>query len=386
MPPMTPSVVAGTSAWRISSDCVELCTTEIGGHLGPVAFLLKNRRIQPFAMAPWQREILPRETPPLLRVLRGDFFCLPFGGNGTPFRGERHPPHGETANERWQFRDLIAEGPARTLHLSLDTDERPGRVDKRITLINGQTVIYAQHVVSGMRGPMCFGHHAMIHFPDRPNSGLVSTSPFQFGQVLPVPFEDPAQGGYSALKAGAEFHSLEKVRTADGGTTDLSRYPARRGFEDLVLVASRPRRLAWNAVVFPQERYVYFALRDPSMLASTILWISNGGRHYPPWNGRHVNVMGIEDVTAFFHLGLAESAGRNHLQQRGIPTSVELNPRRPLEVNYIMGIAPIPAGFDHVADIRPAKAGVIEIRSRSGAAIRTQVDLKFLRGGTPSKA
>jgi len=383
---MTPSVVAGTSAWRISSDCVELCTTEIGGHLGPVTFMVRNRRIQPFAIAPWQREILPRETPPILRVLRGDFFCLPFGGNGSPFRGERHPVHGETANERWQFRDLIVEGPARTLHLSLDTDERPGRVDKKLTLINGQTVIYAQDIVSGMRGPMCFGHHAMLHFPDRPNSGLVSTSPFRFGQVLPLPFENPAQGGYSALKMGSEFRSLDKVKTADGSVTDLSRYPARRGFEDLVLVASRPRRFAWNAVVFPQERYVYFALRDPAVLASTILWISNGGRHYAPWNGRHVNILGIQDVTAYFHVGLAESAGRNHLQQQGIPTFIDMNPNRPLEVNYIMGIAPIPADFDHVADICHAKAGVIEIRSRSGAAVRTQVDLKFLRSRSAAKS
>ena len=50
---------------------------------------------------------------------------------------------------------------------------------------------------------------------------------------------------------------------------------------------------AWTAVAFPQQRQVWFALKDPRLLRATIFWISNGGRYYPPWNGRHRNVMGL---------------------------------------------------------------------------------------------
>ena len=32
--------------------------------------------------------------------------------------------------------------------------------------------------------------------------------------------------------------------------------------------------------------------------------IVNGGRHYPPWNGRHVNVLGVEEQTAKSVAGL----------------------------------------------------------------------------------
>jgi cobalt/nickel transport system permease protein len=39
----------------------------------------------------------------VLRVLRGDFFCLPFGGNATAWHGEKHPLHGETANREWRL-------------------------------------------------------------------------------------------------------------------------------------------------------------------------------------------------------------------------------------------------------------------------------------------
>ena len=73
---------------------------------------------------------------------------------------------------------------------------------------------------------------------DAPGSGLVSTSRFVYGQVFPKVFEAPENRGYSCLKPGAEFKSLQKVPTLTGETADLTRYPARRGFEDLVMLVS----------------------------------------------------------------------------------------------------------------------------------------------------
>jgi hypothetical protein len=113
------------------------------------------------------------------------------------------------------------------------------------------------------------------------------------------------------------------------------------------------------------------------VLRHTVLWISNGGRHYAPWSGRHTAVMGIEDVTGCFHLGLAESAKPNALSRRGHPTTLTLNPKKPTTVNYIFGVAAIPAGFDRVADIRAAKGG-IELVAASGRRARCALDLAFL--------
>jgi hypothetical protein len=315
-----------------------------------------------------------------LQILRGDFFCLPFGGNAKLFRGERHPVHGETANARWRFESL-EKGQDRTgLHLSLRTKVRPGRVDKRIFLIDGQNILYCRHVISGMSGPMNLGHHAMLKFPDEPGSGWLSTSRFVYGQVLPQPFESAEQGGYSCLKPGAEFSSLESVPMANGGKAELSRYPARRGFEDLIMLVSDDKsKMAWTAVAFPRERFVWFALKDPRVLRETVMWISNRGRHYPPWNGRHVSVLGLEEVTSYFHLGLAESAQPNAISAKGYPTCLHLNARKPLAVNYIMGVAKIPAGFDRVVSIQPlANDQAIALCSASGKRIETPVDLDFL--------
>ena len=264
------------------------------------------------------------------------------------------------------------------MELSLKTKVRAGRVEKRIRLVNGHSVVYQEHVVSGMSGPMSLGHHAMLKFPDREGAGRLSTSKVALGQVFVEPVEEPAKRGYSVLKPGAVFDDLETVPDITGATADLTRYPARRGFEDIVMLVAHPSvKVAWNAVAFPEEGYVWFALRDPRVLASTVLWISNGGRHYAPWNGRHVNVMGVEDVTAWFHYGLAESAEPNPLSALGCPTYRALSASEPLSVRYVMGVAPIGKRFERVADIRFGN-DAITLEGEAGESVKVPVDVKFL--------
>src|SRR5947199_5342113 len=94
-------VVHGQPSWAFRSSHVHAHLTKLGGHLGPVSFRLDHRLVAPLSVAPWAEEKIAADTIPLLRVLRGDFFCAPFGGNVTPWRGEIHPVHGETANASW---------------------------------------------------------------------------------------------------------------------------------------------------------------------------------------------------------------------------------------------------------------------------------------------
>jgi hypothetical protein len=178
------------------------------------------------------------------------------------------------------------------------------------------------------------------------------------------------------------------VPTATGETADLTRYPARRGFEDLVLLVSdADAPFAWTAVSFPKERFVWFGLKDPRVLRQTIFWISNGGRHYPPWSGRHVNVMGLEEVTSWFHLGLAESAAPNRLADRDYPTTLNLNAKQPVVIPYIMGIAELPAGFDRVMVIAASSDNQsIAIKAANGKAITASVNLDFLKSSAPADA
>ena len=195
----------GQASWRIRSRRVEAFVTETGGHLGPVTFDRAGRKIRPFSVAPWAEERLDRSVPTILRVLRGDFFCMPFGGNSTPWHGEHHPVHGETANSKWTFQSLRESAAGTQIHLSLRLRVRAGRVDKYIFAAGDHDAIYQRHIISGVSGSMNLGHHATLKFPDEPGAGVISTSPFVLGQVFPQPVEQPAERGYSILKPGANI-------------------------------------------------------------------------------------------------------------------------------------------------------------------------------------
>ncbi len=377
---MPPERLAGQNSWIMRSDKIHAALTCQGGMLGPIQFHMPGRTLSPFSIAPWHSEKEDDKVPAMLRALRGDFFCAPFGGNETPYAGVNHPPHGHCANGLWQLLASSATDTELDAAFVFEQPGRPQRIEKQIRLAVNQTCVYQRHILSGFDGPMPLGHHAMLYFQDQ---GRISTSPFALGQVFPDPFENPAAGGHQCLKPGATFDRLEAVPMLDGAAADLSRYPARAGFEDLVMLVAEPSlRMAWSAVVFPQQRYVWFALKDPQILASTVLWHSNGGRQYAPWNGRHRSVLGIEEVTANFHYGIAESAQPNPISSQGYATAQVLSPDAPTIINYIMGVVEIPAAFDRVKSITPDKSGeAITLRADSGAMVSTPVQLAWLQLG-----
>ena len=138
---------------------------------------------------------------------------------------------------------------------------------------------------------------------------------------------------------------------------------------------------AWSAVTFAREGYVYFNIKNPRVLASTMLWLTNGGRHYAPWNGRHINVMGMEEATTFWGDGIAASATANDFTRRGVQTIQRLAPKKPTDVTLIMGVARVPRGFDRVRNIRRAGAGRVTLTGENGKRVEIPLDLDFLERG-----
>ncbi len=347
--------------------------TQTGGQLASVKFRIGRQNVEPFHTASWCETPEAKKLIPLLRELRGDFFCAPFGA-GLAWNGEEHPPHGEPANGTWK----VTSREAGKMIATLQTQVRPGTITKIVEARAGETNLYQTHLLENFRGEMCLGHHAMLDF-NRNGPGCVSTSKLRLAQVLPVPFENPAQGGYCSLKEGAWFRRLDSVPLAVGGKTDLSHYPAREGFEDLVMLHHKDADdFAWSAVVFPEKKFVWFALKNPAHLASTVLWHSNGGRHYSPWNGRHRGVLGVEDVTAYFHLGLAASLENNPWKEKGIPTTINLGSSKTTRIPYIMGVAHVTDSFDTVRSIKRTNTG-IRLQAANGEHIDHAVDTTFIQ-------
>ena len=283
-------------SYVVRSDQVSLSVAETGGMMAPVTFYRGEKQpISPLAVAPWWNEKIPSDQPSIIKGLRGDFFCMPFGGGVTKYKGRAYPPHGETANRKWQFQDLVRSKGGRALHLKMDLRLQAGSVQKSLALVGGQNAVYVRHRISGLSGPMSFSHHATLQFPDRLGAGRLSFSKHKHAATFYIPVESPETQTYSILKPDTVIRDLTKVPLTDRTTTDLTSYPNRRGYEDLAMICADPDlEFAWSAVTFEKERYVWFNIKDPKVLASTVLWFTNGGRYFEPWNGRHINVMGME--------------------------------------------------------------------------------------------
>lgn len=372
-------------SWVVRTKNMELAVTHKGGHMAPVSFYRDSEKpVLPYYVSPWQDEKLKLDVPVLV-PLRGDFFCMPFGGNTDTVNGEKHPPHGEVAGSTWTFGGIEKNKEVTTLTLTLETKVRPGKVTKRLALIDGQNVVYCQHVIEGFAGKTPLGHHAILAVPEKEGSLRVSVSPFRLGMTNPVQFSNPAQREYQSLQINKSFTDLSRVpvQFKDAPDADCSSFPARLGFADLVAVCSEPadklKGPAWVAAVNQEQDYVWFALKDPKMQPSTVLWIENHGRHESPWNGRN-RCLGVEDVCAYFAEGLGASVEPNVLTKAGIPTAIELTRDHPTTLNYIQGVARVPKDFGVVKTIE-FTAGQLTLISDSGKKVTVPVKHEFLQTG-----
>ena len=72
------------ASWILANGDVEVAVTKLGGQMAPVTFDRKSKApIQPYHISPWQDEGLKDLPAAVLSPLRGDFFCMPFGGNAV---------------------------------------------------------------------------------------------------------------------------------------------------------------------------------------------------------------------------------------------------------------------------------------------------------------
>jgi hypothetical protein len=374
-------IIAGQPSWVLANRQVELAVTELGGHMAPVTFHRDSPGpVQPYFISSWQGEKVKLDEPVLV-PLRGDFFCMPFGAPGA-WHGVRHVCHGEPATGKWTLGGVAVEGRVTRLTMTMQTVAMPGKVTKRLGLIDGHNVVYCQHVLEGFSTPAPLGHHATLALPDRPDAIRVATSPFKLGLTNPTPFGDPAIGHYQSLAINRKFTRLDKVPLLwkDPAFGDCSRHPTRTGFTDLLGVWARGADgPAWTTATVQDEGFMWFSLKDPALLPATLLWISNRGRHSFPWNGRNL-CLGLEDVCAYFANTPAESAEPNQLNAMGIETVVKLSKSRPTAVNYIQGVVKVPPGFDCVrtASFGP---GTVMFTSVTGKKVTAPVCHEFLATG-----
>jgi hypothetical protein len=302
-----------------------------GGVLCDLEVTDEGARIAPLHRAPWTAEEVPADAPPHQRWLQGDFLAAPMGPGPQGL-------HGPGANGDWR---LLPAGP-RVLRAVLDQPIQGASVVKELAVEDGHPFVYQRHLFIGGTGALPLANHAMIALP---GGAKLSFSRKRWFETLAEPLEpDPARGR-SALAYPRRAEDPAEFPAAEGGTVNLHRYPWGPAHEDFVTGVEDPAsQLGWTAVVRPDQGDLFLSLKNPGHLPLTMLWHSNGGRDYAPWNGRHLGCLGVEEGAALPVLGLSAAETPDPLSAAGQPPLVRLDPLGTTEVRHILGAISWPSG------------------------------------------
>lgn len=323
--------------WQLAWEHGRADVQALGGMLGPVSFRLSDQReLDALHVAPWSGMTAADGLPGVLRRLRGEWPCVPFGRVDRP---HDLPPgwhthaatdawtHGYPANHRWR----CVEADARRIHLALDypDDAAVASVERTIAVDPHAPALDIALTIRARRpARLPAGLHPTFRLP--PTPGRVHVVLGSHDGIHSYPANPPgAIGRLQPDRVSAHLHAMAGI----DGPLDLSRLPLAAPGEELMQV--RGLRGAGTNAPFALRYLDYGASVgiwwDSEQLPDLMLWVSNGGRIHFPWLGRHFAI-GAEPVNSLFDLGRVASAPPGHpLADR---LGVLLDPDRPLQLRY----------------------------------------------------
>ncbi|MCU0825962.1 MAG: hypothetical protein MUE52_00800 [Tabrizicola sp.] len=300
-----------------------------GGVLQSFAVQDAGAEIAPLHRAPWAELEVPTDAPPHQAWLAGDFLAAPMGMGPDSL-------HGLTANGDWE---VLPAAPA-VLRAVLAGAVQGATVVKELSVTDDHPFVYQRHLFIGGSGSLPVSNHAMIAVP---NGARLSFSRKRWWETLVAPLETTQ--GRSRLAYPRRAEDAAEFPAADGETVNLHRYPWGEAHEDFVAGVDDPASaLGWTAVVRPTEGDLVLSLKNARALPLTMLWHSNGGRDYAPWNGRHRGCLGVEEGAALPVLGLSSRESPDPLTAAGQPALLTLAPEGTVEVRHILGAVHWPSG------------------------------------------
>ena len=307
-----------------------------GGMLGPLTFIVAgDNQVSPLYLAPWAAQEPPPALSEVLKSLRGEWPCIPFGSyrpkEGFPpdwaavignNRDEQYQ-HGFSSNVDWRW-SKVAPGEIE-LACRYPEENDIEEVVRRVKPVPDRAAVDLGLVVKARRRTQL---PVGLHFTFcRPRTvATLRPGSFQDAWTSPGPPHESAQ----AFAPNRRFHELQRTPARSGGYIDATTFPLSVEAEDLIqlngvdghfdldLHADHCRvTLDWN----------------PSHFPSVLLWISNRGLRIPPWNGQHV-ALGIEPICSAFGLGLEATRNDNPLRRSVLRTAVDFEPERPFQTEY----------------------------------------------------
>ncbi len=278
-----------------------------------------------FHRAPWlDGEPLPASEPALMSSLGGEWVGIPFGhtdsDDGLFFADA---PHGLPANNLWQLIEQTSDSV--TLQYTFANDYPLARVQRRIHLDSGGRACFSLTLYPRHNCRMPVGLHPVFPFAGEFGELQISVDDEQ-GIVYPQDVE----AGISQLSPGTQFTSLKEVSRLDGGYQDISRQPLDYISEEIVQLINPNGhvRLTW-----PQRELAVNFEWDKSILPSCLLWMSNGGRDFAPWNGQNF-CLGVEAINSAWDLGPDALRGDTAIDELGVSSALTLYADSPVSFAY----------------------------------------------------
>ena len=284
--------------WTLKWAHGEATAQSLGGMLAPVRFELGGgHSVSPLYVAPWGDDA---RWPGLLRALRGEWPCLPFGTVAAP---PGLPPgfetrnatdtwnHGYGANHMWRLVEKTAD--RLTLRIDYPSEEAIESLERTIEVDPEAPALIVSLTVHARRDVVLpFALHPTFAIPDE---GVeVLACPYQMVHSYPV----SPESGISRSLPNHAFASLKEIATATG-PMDVTRLPLLGKTEELLQIAGcRPPFV----LRYSTQQADVLLDWNPDELPDALLWISNGGRAYEPWSGRNF-ALGVEPAQSFFDLG-----------------------------------------------------------------------------------
>jgi hypothetical protein len=326
-------------------DRGEATLQSLGGMLAPVRFDLEDgRSVSPLHVAPWENEDL-RDQPGILRRLRGDWPCVPFGAKpdrplpqpwsqGIVNKGARQifderDPHGYGSNHHWDLQTPTENSVSGTIRYPKDHPIEA--LERRVEGVAGRSEVFCSLTVRPRRDcHLPIGLHPVFRLPDSAGDAHLDVGPHSTVWSHPLDEDTPL----SAVAPNRHFESLDNLWSQEDRPLSLTRLPLAGSSETRLLLTGVCGRVQ---LINTAERYRVTLRWDPEIFPSLMLWISNRGRAYRPWNGRHLAV-GIEPVRAAFDLGVSISANANPLQRAGVETCYPFRAGIPLTTQYRIAV------------------------------------------------
>lgn len=316
---------APQQGWRLEWDFGSAEVQALGGMLGPLHFRLDAERdLQVMHVAPWAGTTESLALPGLLRRLRGEWPCVPFGRTDTPadlppgwtaFDADDLWSHGYSANHRW----TCTRATATSVCLAIDYPEHSpvSRIERCISVVPGAPALDIELTIHPRQSTVLpAGLHPTFRLPQP--DGRVELMLGTHEGVFSYPSR--CAGAASALLPDTRSDRLDAMAGIDG-PCDMSRLPLAGDVEELLQV----RALAAADALPPFSlRYLDYDMQvgmwwNTAHFPDLMLWLSNRGRPEFPWYSRHV-ALGAEPVNSIFDLGRVARPPATHplADRRGI--------------------------------------------------------------------